>query len=121
MVELLRDEVDEATVADLETLSLPRRYDVVLCCGVLDFVVRPEAAFARLCGLCAPGGRVVVLVPRAGPGSFPYRFEKRLVGLKVNAYRRAWLAERAAGHGLALVGAAYPLPTNQALLFRASP
>jgi 2-polyprenyl-3-methyl-5-hydroxy-6-metoxy-1,4-benzoquinol methylase len=120
MVERLRGEVDEATVADLEALSLPRRYDVVLCCGVLDFAVRPEAAFSRLCALCAPGGRMVVLVPRAGPGCFPYLFEKRLAGLRVNAYRRAWLAERAVDHGLALAGAVYPLPTNQALLFRAS-
>jgi 2-polyprenyl-3-methyl-5-hydroxy-6-metoxy-1,4-benzoquinol methylase len=118
MIERLRAEVDEATVADLESLSLPRRYDVVLCCGVLDFVTRPEAAFERLCALCAPGGRLVVLVPRAGPGSFPYRFEKRLAGLRVNSYRRAWLAERAARHGLALAAAVHPLPTNQALLFR---
>ena len=117
MVERVRPEVDRATVADLETLALPERYDVVLCCGVLEFATRPAAAFEALCRLCAPGGRLIVQVPRAGPGGLLYQLEKWLSGLRVNMYRERWLVERAACQGLVLAAAQRPLPFNQVLLF----
>ncbi len=121
MVERVRGVADRAIVADLDGLVLDGRYDVVLCCGVLEFVSHPDAAFARLCGLCAPGGRVVVLAPRGGPGGLLYRVEKRLAGLSVNLFPAAWLAERAGRHGLALAGIRRPLPTNHVLRFDAAP
>jgi SAM-dependent methyltransferase/uncharacterized membrane protein YbhN (UPF0104 family) len=119
MVERVRADVDVAEVADVEALAPARTYDVVICCGVLDFVACPEAAFDNLCRLCAPGGRLVLLVPREGAGGFVYRMEKRLSGIQVNVYRREWLAERARRRGLVLESAHHPLPTNMALLFRA--
>jgi SAM-dependent methyltransferase len=119
MVERVRPHVDAAEVGDVERLAPGRTYDIVLCCGVLDFVVDPERAFENLCALCAPGGRLVVLVPRAGLGGLYYRLEKWLVGFDVNVYRREWLVERARRRGLVLRGAHHPLPTNMALMFEA--
>jgi SAM-dependent methyltransferase len=117
MVQRVRPHVDVAEVADIETFTPNRTYDVVICSGVLDFVTQPERAFDNLCRLCAPGGRLVVLLPRAGAGSLIYRLEKRLQRLEVNVYRRARLARWASRRGLVLTGAAHPLPFNMALLF----
>jgi SAM-dependent methyltransferase len=121
MVERVLPHVDVAEVADIETYAPRRTYDVVICCGVLDFVARPETAFDNLCHLRAPGGRLVMLLPRAGPGSLIYRLEKRLHGLSVNTYRRDWIVERARRRGLELTGARHPLPYNMALLFEEPP
>ncbi len=121
MIERVRPDVDRAEVADLEELPGGGGYDLVLCCGVLDFVILPEPAFATLCRLCLPGGRVVVLVPRRGVAALWYRMEKRAAGLTVNCYDRGWLTERARRHGLVPAGARYPLPTNMALAFERPP
>jgi SAM-dependent methyltransferase/uncharacterized membrane protein YbhN (UPF0104 family) len=121
MVERVRSVADRAFVADLDVLELDRTYDVVLCCGVLEFVSHPEVAFARLCRLCAPGGRVVVLVPRAGAGGILYWLEKRLAGLAVNLYQRRWFDEHGPLHGLTVARVLHPLPTNQVLLLEYTP
>lgn len=120
MVERVRPAVDLAEVADLETFAPGRTYDVVLCCGVLEFVASPEVALQRLARLCAPGARVVLQVPRAGPGGFLYRLEKRLAGLTAVLYERDHLVRLAAAYGLRLAGEAYPLPHNMVLAFDAA-
>jgi 2-polyprenyl-3-methyl-5-hydroxy-6-metoxy-1,4-benzoquinol methylase len=120
MVELVRPAVDLAEVADLEAFAPGRRYDLVICCGVLEFVCDPEVAFERLCLLCAPGGRVVVQVPRQGVGGRLYRLQRRLEGLRVLLYRRDGLVEHATRRGLRLAGEAYPLPYNMVVAFEAA-
>lgn len=117
MVECVRPHVDQAEVADVERLALPRRYDLVLCAGVLEFVTDPARAFENLCALVAPGGRLVVLVPSGGWRSLWYRLEKALLGVHVNAFRPEWLEARAARSGLRLGAHCRPLPTNIALRF----
>ncbi len=119
MVELVRPDVDLAEVADLETFDPVRRYDLVICCGALEFVTSPGEAVARLCRLCAPGGRLVLQVPREGAGGRCYRLQKRLEGLRTVLYRRDALVAQAAAHGLAPAGEAYPLPYNMVVAFDA--
>jgi uncharacterized membrane protein YbhN (UPF0104 family)/SAM-dependent methyltransferase len=119
MVAQVRGRVDRAEVADVEHLDVGRRYDIVLCAGVLDFVADPARAFANLCRLVAPGGRLVLLVPRAGLGGLLYRLEKRRLRVRVNLYRRAWLSRRATEAGLTLTRWFHPLPLNMVLLFEA--
>jgi SAM-dependent methyltransferase len=119
MVAQVRGRVDRAEVADVEHLSTGRQYDIVLCAGVLDFVASPERAFANLCRLVAPGGRLVLLVPRAGPGGLLYRLEKGRLRVRVNLYRRAWLSRLGAEAGLTLTRWTHPLPFNMVLLFEA--
>jgi len=119
MVEQVRGRVDRAEIADVEHLAVGRRYDIVLCIGVLDFVSNPERALANLCRLVAPGGRLVLLVPRAGLGGLLYRLEKGRLRVRVNLFRRAWLSQRASEAGLTLTRWSRPLPNNMALLFEA--
>ena len=118
MVKKLEGLVDKAEVVDIELLPTDKKYDRVVCAGVLDFVLKPELAFSNLCKVVAPGGRLVVLCPRKGPGGLFYRLEKFFFGIKINLYTKEWLSQLAEKHGLKLVKSSHPLPTNMALLFK---
>lgn len=43
--------------------TLGRRFDVVLCCNLLEHVVDRETTVDRVAGLVAPGGTLIVTVP----------------------------------------------------------
>lgn len=117
MVKRLEGQVDRAEVADIETINTQIKYDRVVCAGVLDFVMNPERAFLNLCDLLAPGGRLVILCPRKGPGGLLYRVEKFFFGIHINLYTKEWLSQIAETKGLKLIQYSHPLPTNMALLF----
>jgi SAM-dependent methyltransferase len=118
MVKALEGQVDEAIVGDIDALDLGgRRFDRVLCMGALDFVLDPGRAFAKLCALTKEGGRLAVQVPRANPFGALYAFEKRLRGIRVNLFPRAFFEGAAREAGLRLLEATYPLPHNMVLAF----
>lgn len=112
MLERLRAKVDATDVADLDQWEPSTTYDRVVCAGVLDFVLSPERAFASLCKAVAPGGRLVLLVPRTGFWGLYYRLEKALIRVRVNLYSPAWLDAEARKHGLIPAGKRIPLPSN---------
>jgi SAM-dependent methyltransferase len=112
MIAAIRGQVDEAWVADIESPPRLGLFDLVLCAGVLDFTLDPERAFANLCDLLAPSGRLVILAPRAGLGSLPYRIEKRLSNIRVNCLSPVALERQARRRGLRLRRMGYPLPLN---------
>jgi SAM-dependent methyltransferase len=59
-----RSDADEHRVVDLERLELEKaRYDVVLCCNVLEHVRRPLSVLPVLHEGLRPGGLVVIMVP----------------------------------------------------------
>jgi 2-polyprenyl-3-methyl-5-hydroxy-6-metoxy-1,4-benzoquinol methylase len=74
MVALIRPHVDAALVGDLDHLALGRRFDRVLCSGVLDYARSPDECLARLSNHVAPGGRLVVMAPRESLGGYCYRW-----------------------------------------------
>ncbi|NBU20283.1 methyltransferase domain-containing protein [bacterium] len=117
MVEALQGKVDETYISDIEALSIPQKFDRVLCLGVLDFVLNPEKSLSNLCQLIAPGGRLVLFVPRAGWAGWIYRLEKKQLGVRVNLYRPKWIQAQLEQHGLILREIQYPLPTNMVLAF----
>lgn len=117
MLERLRARIDEVEVIDLDSWVPDKQYDRVVCAGVLDFVLSPERAFATLCRLVKPGGRLVILVPRTGIFGLYYRFEKALIRVRVNLFSRNWLKTQAERNGLRWVDAIVPLPTNIAVGF----
>ncbi len=117
MVRRLVGRVDEAWVADVESLVTGRTWDIVVCAGVLEFVLQPWTAFANLAALVAPRGRLVVCAPRAGPTGWAYVLEKRCTGFAVNLIPLEWFREAGAANGLVLRAWTHPLPTNRALLF----
>lgn len=116
MIDRLARHVDEAHVADLEQLKLERQYDVVVCAGVLEFVLEPERAFANLCRLVKPGGRLIIQSPRSCFFGWFYRLEKRMAGISVNLYTRSWFEAQARCSGLEIAAWDHPLPYNQVIL-----
>jgi 2-polyprenyl-3-methyl-5-hydroxy-6-metoxy-1,4-benzoquinol methylase len=119
MIDNLRGKVDLALVGDMESLHLEARYDVVVCAGALDFVLRPEIAFRNLCHLVAPGGRLIVQVPRASVGGHLYALAVRAWGgFRLNLFTVDWLAREAERWGLALVRSQHPLPHNLVARFQ---
>jgi SAM-dependent methyltransferase/uncharacterized membrane protein YbhN (UPF0104 family) len=117
MVSKITPEVDEAAVVDVEILSLERKFDRVICAGVMDFVLTPEKVFRNLADLLAPGGKMVILAPRQGLGGFYYRLEKLVFGFKVNLYTPQWFRQMAEKSGLTLTNIRFPLVTNMAMQF----
>jgi SAM-dependent methyltransferase len=116
MVLPLASRVNEAIVGDIEDFRPGKQFDCVVCAGVLDFVLDPHQAFINLSRLVAPGGRLVLLVPRAGPAGLVYRLEKLSLGIQINFFDLAWFQGRVKGTALAVRRWAHPLPYNTVLL-----
>jgi uncharacterized protein (TIRG00374 family) len=118
MLENLLHQVDQVQLSDIESMDTQKKYDLVVCAGVLDFVRNPSKSFENLCSLVAPDGKLVILVPKTGLGGLAYRFEKKCSGINVNLYTRRWLAQQAENNGLELVKTGYPLPYNLVGMFK---
>lgn len=119
MIRNLTGKVDRALVGDVECIHLAERYDVVLCSGVLDFVVRPEIAFRNLCELVQPGGRLVIQAPRASIGGYLYSLAaKARHGFRMNLFTVGWFTRQANQLGLQFVRSRRPLPYNLVVLLR---
>lgn len=114
MVDAVRPHVAEALLGDMETLDLrapglgqdagaaPRTFDRVLCCGVLDFARDPGRCVANLARHVAPGGRLVLMVPRRSLGGLGYSLWHTGHGIRVRLYGAAELDRLAGDAGLTL-------------------
>jgi len=118
MVNSLIGHVDEVLVGDIESFEIKSQYDIVICAGVLDFVISPARAFQRLSSLVKPGGRLVVQAPRVGIGGLFYRLEKMILGVRVNLYTLEWFKKQAHECDLEVSEVYYPLLTNQVICFQ---
>jgi SAM-dependent methyltransferase len=116
MVASIPSPVDEVHVADVENFRPGDQYDRVICAGVLDFVREPKRAFLNLCRLVAPGGKLVILVPRIGIAGLFYRFAKLRLGIRVNLYSVAWFRRVSVETEVSVNSWSSPLPHNIAML-----
>jgi 2-polyprenyl-3-methyl-5-hydroxy-6-metoxy-1,4-benzoquinol methylase len=66
--------------ADLHTLDLGRRFDVVLCFGVLIVMADPDAGLARLSAHTASDGRLVLWL-YGSHGRYRLQLNQRLIAL----------------------------------------
>lgn len=74
LAEQARQYLDQLVVGDLNVLNLGaafegRTFDVIVLGDVLEQLVEPTEALARLTGLLAPGGSVVMSIPNVAHGS----------------------------------------------------
>lgn len=117
MVEAVRPHVAEAHQLDIQELDLGRRFDRVLCVGVLEFVADPPRCVAGLARHVAPGGRLVLLFPRPSPGAWLMRHWHRLGNdIRTHFCDAARLEEEARAEGL-LARERRRLPHNLVLSF----
>jgi 2-polyprenyl-3-methyl-5-hydroxy-6-metoxy-1,4-benzoquinol methylase len=121
MVERVRGHVTRCQQADVEELALGRLFDRVLCVGVLEWVKCGEAAIARLADHVAPGGRLVVLVPRTGPGGWIYEHQKRKHGLAPHLYSTGAMRHMGEAAGLRYRRHVTPWVHNFVMSFEAPP
>ena len=121
MVERTRGHVTRCEQCDIESLSLERTFNRVLCLGVLEWVQCPTSAFARLARHVAPGGRLVILVPRTGPGGWIYQHQKRKHGLSARLYSPREAKGLGEAAGLAYRSHVTPALHNFVMTFDAPP
>jgi 2-polyprenyl-3-methyl-5-hydroxy-6-metoxy-1,4-benzoquinol methylase len=121
MIARVRGRVTRSFVADAEELALGHTFDRVLCLGVLEFVRDPEDVLARLLRHVRPGGRLVVLVPRTGPGGWLYRRTKRDQGLDARLFHRTLLEAMGTRSGAHLVDERTPFFHNIAVAYQLPP
>lgn len=110
LVAAVRPHVQSAQVADVDSLAIGRRFDRVLCSGVLEFARSPWTCVSRLAEHLAVGGRLVVVAPRRSAYGRAYQTWQRLGhGIRVILPTARQLYAAAQAAELVLVGVAQPL------------
>lgn len=59
----LNDRIDEGIVADIQTVTLEPRFDLVVCWDVLEHLPDPGAALRNMAAALAPGGMLLLGLP----------------------------------------------------------
>jgi 2-polyprenyl-3-methyl-5-hydroxy-6-metoxy-1,4-benzoquinol methylase len=119
MVAIVDGHVDRAMVADLHQLELGRTFDLILCIGAMEFSHEPGALLKRLRAHVAPSGRLIVLVPRTGPGGWLYRFIKGKHGLDAHLFGTGEMRRLAKDAGFAWEAHRTPFVHNFVAVLRA--
>jgi len=102
MIAAIADARIEAVVGDAATVTLDRRFQLVVLAGVLEFVDDPLAALSNARRHLEPGGRIVALVPSDNfAGRFYRRFHRRH-GFSIVLFARPRFAALAECAGLSV-------------------
>jgi SAM-dependent methyltransferase len=106
VVDLLTAMVAEArrkrtlgVVADAASVSLRRRFDLVVVAGLLEFVPDPVAVLENAAALSSPGAVLAALIPVDGRWGRLYRAYHRRHGIAIRLYTPEALAALAAPGG----------------------
>jgi len=92
--------LDEQVHARLESLALDRTFDLVICCGVLDFVEDAGAGLRAIRRHLAADGRAVVSAAAPSVVGIGYALVRRMQGVRVRLYTSDRLRDVAASCGL---------------------
>ena len=92
--------LDEGVQASLETLDLGRKFDLIVCCGVFDFVEDAAAGLEAIRRHLAPQGRAVVSAAAVSAIGVGYALVRRAQGVRVRLYTSRRLRALAASCGL---------------------
>ena len=86
--------------ASLETLDLGRKFDLIVCCGVFDFVEDAAAGLDAIRRHLAPQGRAIVSAASVSAIGVGYALVRRAQGVRVRLYTSRRLRALAASCGL---------------------
>jgi 2-polyprenyl-3-methyl-5-hydroxy-6-metoxy-1,4-benzoquinol methylase len=100
MLAVARRWLDEEIHAPLETLDLGRKFDLIVCCGVFDFLEDAPEGLRAIRRHLAPRGRAVVSAAAVSPIGVAYAIVRRAQGVRVRLYTSAGLRRLAASCGL---------------------
>ena len=120
MIAAITDLRVERLMGDAATITLDRRFDVVVLAGLLEFVTDPIAVLTNARRHLKRGGRIVVLVPRQNFAGRLYRRFHRRHGFTVSLFDRVCFARMTKQVGLALLRsqAVFPFSDVHALVVR---
>lgn len=79
MIRLLRKKNIHALRGDIETFSLKKRFDVILCSGPLEFIEHQDRALENLSKHLKKGGMLIIIYPRRSLGGWAYYLYHLLV------------------------------------------
>ena len=75
----------EKVFCDVEKFKTNKKYDLILCMGIVEFLEHPENFMLRLKDFLKPRGKIIVLLPFSKMGSFIYAFIYLLKGIFISA------------------------------------
>ena len=109
MIEELRKKGIEGRCADVTSLSLERRFPLILAAGVVEFIADERKFFEVARSHCTSEGRLVLLAPRAGLMGKAYEpshawmgcsaVARPVVALEAAAAEAGWQLDSAQGAG----------------------
>ncbi|MDR3437108.1 class I SAM-dependent methyltransferase [Telmatospirillum sp.] len=100
MIAAIADHRIATIVGDVATVSLDRRFDLVVLAGVLEFVADAGAVLANAARHLTTDGRIVALVPPDTLGGWTYRLFHRSHGIAITLFSEDQIALLADGAGL---------------------
>ena len=74
----------EQICCDVELYETDKKYDLILCLGILEFLDHPEDFMIRLKSFLKPTGRIIVLLPLSNSVSFVYALVYLLKGIRIH-------------------------------------
>lgn len=83
MIAKLRDKGIKGKVCDIEKFRLEKKFDKIICAGVLEFTESPGNAIQMLARHLKPRGNIIFLYSRPTPGTFMYVLLHRFHGLSL--------------------------------------
>ena len=72
-------------ICDVEEFETNKKYDLILCLGILEFVDNPECFLIRLKSFLKPQGKIIILLPLSFIGGISYAFVYFLKGIFIHA------------------------------------
>lgn len=87
--------------AEIENFHTDRKFDIVLCAGVLEFTAEPQKVFENVSTMLKTGGAFILLYPsKTVLGSFYKNYHWWMHGLSVRLFHRREIQTYAAFAGL---------------------
>ena len=91
MIQRLKRKGIPGKACDLENCSLKRKFDKIICAGVLEFTKNTGTVIKMLARHLKPEGKLVLLYSRPSIGTYAYVALHRLHGLRLKIIPRAKL------------------------------
>ncbi|HLC72474.1 MAG TPA: class I SAM-dependent methyltransferase [Candidatus Nanoarchaeia archaeon] len=88
MIAKLQAKGIQGKACDLENCSLGKKFDKIVCAGVLEFTANPRNVVGMLAKHLKSKGRIVILYSRPSPGTIVYVSIHRLHGLRLKIISR---------------------------------
>ena len=81
----------EKISGDFLTTAIPGNFDLIVCCGGIEFMTSMQDFFRKCRQLSRPGGKLVILVPLLGPWSWLYQMHYLRKGIMVKLFDPKYL------------------------------